>query len=57
MRAGTFKSFGEAYVGNEPSPEAREAEGALLGSLWKTYTEPSSAPSASRASGEGSLAT
>ena len=39
MRAGTFKSFGEAYVGNEPSPEAREAEGALLGSLWKNYTD------------------
>ena len=38
VRAGTFKSFGEAYVGNEPSPEAREAEGALLDSLWKTYT-------------------
>jgi protease-4 len=39
LRAGTFKDFGEAYVANEPSPEAREAEGALLGSLWKTYTD------------------
>ena len=39
LRAGTFKDFGEAYVANEPSPEAREAESALLGSLWKTYTD------------------
>jgi protease-4 len=39
MRAGSFKDFGEAYTGNEPSPESREAEGALLGSLWKTYTD------------------
>ena len=36
LRAGSFKDFGEAYVANEPSPEAREAESALLGSLWKT---------------------
>ena len=39
MRAGTFKDFGEAYVANAPSPEAREADSALLGSLWKTYTD------------------
>jgi len=39
MRAGAFKDFGEPYVGNEPSPESRESEGALLGSLWKTYTD------------------
>ena len=39
MRAGSFKDFGEAYVTNEPSPESREAEGALLGSLWKSYTD------------------
>ena len=39
LRAGAFKDFGEPYVANEPSPEAREAEGALLGSLWKTYTD------------------
>ena len=39
LRAGTFKDFGEAYVANQPSPAAREAEGALLGSLWKTYTD------------------
>ena len=39
VRAGAFKDFGEAYVANEPSPEAREAEGALLASLWKTYTD------------------
>ncbi len=39
IRAGAFKDFGESYVANEPSPEAREAETALLGSLWKTYTD------------------
>ena len=39
LRAGAFKDFGESYVANEPSPEAREAESALLGSLWKTYTD------------------
>jgi len=39
IRAGAFKDFGESYVANEPSPEAREAESALLGSLWKTYTD------------------
>jgi protease-4 len=39
LRAGMFKDFGEAWVANEPSPEAREADGALLGSLWKTYTD------------------
>ena len=39
MRAGTFKDFGEAYAGNAPSPESMQAEGALLGSLWKIYTD------------------
>ena len=39
VRAGTFKDFGESYVANEPSPQALEAETALLGSLWKTYTD------------------
>ena len=39
VRAGAFKDFGESYVANEPSPDARVAEGALLGSLWKTYTD------------------
>ena len=39
LRAGTFKSFGEPWIANEPSPEAREADAALLGSLWKTYTD------------------
>jgi protease-4 len=39
MRAGAFKDFGEPYVANAPSPEASEAEGALLGSLWRTYTD------------------
>ena len=39
LRAGTFKDFGEAYVANAPSPEALEADSALLGSLWKIYTD------------------
>jgi len=39
IRAGAFKDFGESYVANEPSPEALVAETALLGSLWKTYTD------------------
>jgi protease-4 len=39
LRAGMFKDFGEAYVANEPSPEAREADSALLGSLWGIYTD------------------
>ena len=39
LRAGAFKDFGETWVANEPSPQAREAEGALLDSLWKTYTD------------------
>jgi protease-4 len=39
IRAGSFKDFGEAWVSNAPSPESLAAETALLGSLWKTYTD------------------
>ena len=39
LRAGAYKNFGEPWIANEPSPEAREADAALLGSLWKTYTD------------------
>lgn len=39
LRAGAFKDFGEPYVANAPSPASLEAEGALLGGLWKTYTD------------------
>jgi protease-4 len=38
MRAGQFKDFGESFSANGPSTESREAETALLGSLWQTYT-------------------
>ena len=39
IRVGTYKSFGEPYTLNAPSPAAVEAEAALNGSLWKTYTD------------------
>jgi protease-4 len=39
LRVGTYKSFGEPYISNAPSPAAIEAETALNGSLWKTYTD------------------
>ncbi|PXX43331.1 signal peptide peptidase SppA [Undibacterium pigrum] len=38
LKAGSFKSFGEPYVANAPSPEAAEAESFLYNALWKTYT-------------------
>ena len=39
LRVGTYKSFGEPFIANAPSPAAIEAETALNGSLWKTYTD------------------
>ena len=39
IRVGTYKSFGEPYIANGPSPAAVEADTALYGSLWKTYTD------------------
>ena len=39
LRVGTYKSFGEPYIANAPSPAAIEAETALNESLWKTYTD------------------
>ncbi|MBC3918263.1 signal peptide peptidase SppA [Undibacterium sp. CY18W] len=38
LKAGDYKSFGEPYVANAPSPEAAEAESFLYTALWKTYT-------------------
>ncbi|MFZ6657490.1 signal peptide peptidase SppA [Undibacterium sp. TJN19] len=38
LKAGDYKSFGEPYVANGPSPEAAEAENFLYSALWKTYT-------------------
>lgn len=39
IRVGTYKSFAEPYIANGPSPAAREADSALYGSLWASYTE------------------
>ena len=39
LRVGKYKSFGEPYILNAPSDEAREAEGYLYNALWATYTE------------------
>jgi protease-4 len=39
IRVGTYKSFGEPYIANEPSPAAVEADTALYASLWKTFTD------------------
>ncbi len=39
LRVGTYKSAGEPFVLNAPSPAALEADRALLDSLWKTYTD------------------
>ncbi len=39
LRVGTYKSFGEPFIANAPSAAAIEAETALNGSLWKTYTD------------------
>lgn len=39
LRVGTYKSFGEPYVANGPSPAAQEADKFLYGELWKRYTD------------------
>ena len=39
IRVGTYKSFGEPFIANAPSPAAVEAETALNASLWKIYTD------------------
>ena len=39
VRVGTYKSFGEPYIANAPSDAALEADRALYGSLWQTYTD------------------
>lgn len=38
VRVGTYKSFGEPFTENGPSPAAVEAESLLLHGLWGTYT-------------------
>ncbi|PWF55073.1 signal peptide peptidase SppA [Massilia glaciei] len=37
LRVGTFKSFGEPYIANGPSPEAAEADAFLYNALWANY--------------------
>jgi len=39
VRAGTYKSFGEVFTENGPSPAALEAERVLNLGLWQSYTE------------------
>lgn len=39
MRVGTYKSFGEPFIANEPSPAAQEADHTLLDALWQNYTQ------------------
>jgi len=39
IRVGTYKSAAEPFVATAPSPAAVEADLALYGSLWKTYTD------------------
>ncbi len=39
IRVGTYKSAAEPYIANAPSPAATEADQALYGSLWKTWTD------------------
>jgi len=38
IRVGTYKSFGEPYIANGPSPASQEAEAYLYGDLWARYT-------------------
>jgi protease IV len=39
VRVGTYKSAVEPFIGNGPSPAAREADALLYGGLWATYTQ------------------
>ena len=39
IRAGTFKSAGEPFVRNAPSPEALQADAHVYDALWSLYTE------------------
>jgi protease-4 len=38
MKVGTYKSFAEQYIGNGPSPAAKEAESFLYNAVWEGYT-------------------
>ncbi|MFT7722528.1 MAG: signal peptide peptidase SppA [Roseateles sp.] len=39
IKAGTYKSFGETYTANGPSPASLEAEGLVYGELWRGFTD------------------
>ncbi len=39
VRVGTYKSFAEPFIANEPSKEATEASAFLYNGLWATYTD------------------
>jgi protease-4 len=39
IRVGTYKSFGEPFTENGPSPASIEAEGLLNQGLWRSYTD------------------
>ncbi|MGY4831363.1 signal peptide peptidase SppA [Sphaerotilaceae bacterium SBD11-9] len=39
VRVGTYKSFAEPFIANEPSAAAAEADAFLYNGLWSTYTE------------------
>lgn len=38
MRVGTYKSYAEPFINNEPSPAAQEADSFLYNALWSGYT-------------------
>src|SRR5690606_13524608 len=38
LRVGKYKNFAEVYSASEPSPESLQAEAALYGSLWQSWT-------------------
>ncbi|MDR7297295.1 protease-4 [Pelomonas aquatica] len=38
IKAGTYKSFGETYTANGPSPATLESEGLVYGELWTGFT-------------------
>ena len=52
VRVGTYKSFGEPFTENGPSPASVEADSLLLNGLWGSYTE---AVEHSRRLGAGSI--
>jgi protease-4 len=39
LRVGSYKSAGEVYIADGPSPESNEASSFLYGNLWTTYTD------------------